>query len=602
VVQLLCSGAVATLLPLGAAADSSLAEGAFDRGEARVSGRLLVHPDDVPAAGPVRVGVRLEMDPGWHVYAPEPGDSGLPTELSWQLEGGRVGPIRWPRPSLFREGDGMLTTYGYAGDLFLPALAHLDPGAADDPVLRVAVEFLACNVQCLPGRFVLERRLGAAGLESAESVRAFFEPEAPQGQDGRGDGRSASLGVLLGLALLGGLLLNLMPCVLPVLALKAAGIAEWGGGTGRSRAAHALAYAAGVLTTLLALAGAVIGLRATGAQVGWGFQFQEPLFLAGLSLVLMLFAVNLLGGFEIEAGAGRLSSLGARDAGARRSFFDGLLAVLLATPCSAPYLGTAVGFGLAGSNLTIVAVFGCVGIGLAAPFVLLCLAPGTRRLLPRPGPWMVLLRQGLAFALLGTLVWLLWIAGRVMGADGVAVLLVLLWGVALVAWLYGLAQPRAPRVRLALGVALLGLCLGGVGVVSLESGGAGSVPAPERSESAPFDPAVLDAELARGQSIFVYFTADWCITCKLNEKRVLGDPRVVSELARPDVTVFRADWTRRDPEISRALAALGRAGVPTYAVQHPATRQPIVLPELLSVEGLIAALRASDAGASDELP
>ena len=579
-----------------AGADPSRARAGFDRGEARVSGRLLVHPDDARAPGRVRVGVLLEMDPGWHVYAPDPGDSGLPTELRWQLDGGRVGPVRWPRPTTFREGEGLLTTYGYAGRLLLPARAWLDPGAPDDPELRVTVDFLACKVQCLPGRLVLARGLRSPADVAPQQVRDWFEPE----EAGPGPAR-ASLAALLGLALLGGLLLNLMPCVLPVLALKAAGIAEWGGTTPRTRAAHGLAYAAGVLTTLLALGGAVIVLRATGAEVGWGFQFQEPLFLAALSLVLVLFAVNLLGGFEIGTGAGRLASLGARASGVRRSFFDGLLAVLLATPCSAPYLGTAVGFALAGSNGTVLAIFACVGIGLAAPFLLLCSVPAGQRWLPRPGPWMLQLRQGLAFALLATLVWLLWIAGRVMGSDGLATLLVLLWSAAFLAWLYGLAQPRGGRIRFALGLALLAHCLAGVAWVRASPDARGSSGV-EALASDPFDPERLQGELDRGQSVFVYFTADWCITCKLNEKRVLADARVVSELARPDVSVFRADWTRRDPEIGRALARLGRAGVPTYAVLHGAGEPPIVLPELLSVQDLIRALRAPDRPASGLLP
>jgi thiol:disulfide interchange protein DsbD len=393
------------------------------------------------------------------------------------------------------------------------------------------------------------------------------------------------------LGLLGGLILNLMPCVLPVLAIKVVSVAEMAQHDRRAVMGHGVAYALGVLGSMWALAAVVIALRAAGSMVGWGFQFQEPLFVLAVCTVVVIFALNLFGVFEVGGPTGRVTRLGQDATGWRRSLFEGLLAVVLATPCTAPFLGTAVGFAFSSPPLVIAAIFTAVGVGLASPFVAISLVPGWSRFVPRAGAWMLVLRSGLGFALLASAVWLLWIAGRSLGADGVILMLGFLVAVAFGIWALGQLQ-RAQRMGWARGLAagLLVFAVAAPLLVRLEP-----APADAASEAAdgwaPYDPAALREELAAGRPAFVLYTADWCITCKVNEKAVIADEEIQTALRDLDFAVFRADWTRRDEAIRAELARFGRAGVPLYLVYRPdRPAEPRMLPELLSVEGLRAAL------------
>ena len=427
----------------------------------------------------------------------------------------------------------------------------------------------------------------AAGAEIVRLENPWLEPE-----EGGIPGEVAWWRALL-FALLGGLILNLMPCVLPVLAIKVFGIAERAHADRRDVLLNGGAYTLGILATMCALAGVVIALRTAGTAVGWGFQFQEPLFVVAISTLILLFALNLFGVFEIGL-PGRIS-VSTTATGVRGSFFEGLLVVLLATPCSAPFLGTAVGFAFASSAPVIVGIFLAIGLGLAAPFVAITLVPGLARLLPRSGPWMVHLRAGLGTALLVTLVWLLWVVGRLVGTDGLVLVMGFLLATGVGVWIYGVRQRsnpdgRAPVVAAAVGVlaiaALFALPVEPVARSSSE-GTSESISGARR-----FDPAAIQAELANGRPVFVYFTADWCLTCKVNERMVLRDARVADALVARNVATFEADWTLRDDSIRAALARFGRAGVPLYLIydpDHPAS--PELLPELLTVDFFLDALR-----------
>jgi thiol:disulfide interchange protein/DsbC/DsbD-like thiol-disulfide interchange protein len=406
------------------------------------------------------------------------------------------------------------------------------------------------------------------------------------------------------LALLGGVVLNAMPCVLPVLAIKVFGLAELGRHERAEILRHGIAYTAGVLASMLALAGVVVALRAAGTSVGWGFQFQEPLFVAAIAAVLVVFALSLFGVFEFRFDATRLASAGAAGVGARRSFFEGLLAVVLATPCTAPFVGTAVGFAFASSTATIVAIFLAIGLGLALPFLAICAVPAWARLVPRSGPWTVHLRVGLGFALLGTVVWLLWILGRSAGADAQAILLAYLCALAGGVWIFGLVQrsERASPARIA-GIALVALALLGLRALPVS---APAERAPDGSAShselgSRFSAADVASARSRGAPVFVYFTAEWCLTCKVNEHMVLDDPRVRAELTRRGFAIFKGDWTRRDESIRKELARFGKAGVPLYLVYGSGgSAQPIVLPELLTVDLFLDALHRAAPTKEDE--
>ncbi|MBM4336283.1 MAG: hypothetical protein FJ108_10275 [Deltaproteobacteria bacterium] len=527
-------------------------------------------PEPLPVRGEIefesgaspRLGVRLEIDPGWHIYGEEVGDVGLPTRLDWKIDGGSVGPTEYPDPEPFADAEAGVTSFGYAGRVVLSSPVALGPWRDGARMARVDVRFLACSNVCVPGTLALSRDLAPALGGAAQAGLPF-----PR---------------VLALALLGGLLLNLMPCVLPVLALKAFALADLAGRGRREVLAHGAGYVAGVLVSMLALALVVIALRAGGTAVGWGFQFQEPAYPLAVAGLLVVLALNLFGVFEVAAPAG-LASVGAGAAGASRSFLDGLLAVALATPCSAPFLGTAVGVAFASRAPETLAIFAALGIGLALPLALVALAPGLARFLPRSGAWMARLRVVLGFALLSSAAWLLWIFGRLSGVDALAAALGCMVALAFAAWVFGALQ-QSERGGRGLALAACVALLAPVGLRPLSQ---------ERAAAGPssYSPEAVATELRDGRPVFVEFTADWCLTCKANERLVLASERVKAALARRRFAVLKADWTRRDEAIRLELARFGRAGVPLYVLWFPsAPDSPRELPELITVDSLVDAL------------
>jgi thiol:disulfide interchange protein DsbD len=338
----------------------------------------------------------------------------------------------------------------------------------------------------------------------------------------------------------------------------------------------------------------VLALRQAGVSVGWGFQFREPVFIAAIAVLVVLFACNLFGLFEINPNTSRLDQIGRDASGPRRSFFDGFLAVALATPCSAPFLGTAVGFAFAGGTLEIAAVFAGIGFGLALPFVAVSLVPGMSRFIPSAGSWMNKMRTGLGTALLATGLWLLWILGRVAGTEGQIAVLVLLLAVGAGTYWLGRLQVSSPQRPLGRIVAAMGLLIVAVlAVIPLQPIGAEQR---EQSDGAipwrSFDSDAIAETLGDGRPVFVYFTADWCITCKVNERLVLRDQDVLDALAQFNVATFRGDWTLRDEAIRLELARHGKAGVPVYLVYGPdRPGTPLILPELITVDVMLNALK-----------
>lgn len=399
---------------------------------------------------------------------------------------------------------------------------------------------------------------------------------------------AATLSAILALALLGGLVLNLMPCVLPVLSLKLLSVVGYGGSSPGAVRAGFLASAAGILFSFLLLAAVLVGLRQTGAAVGWGIQFQQPAFLAFMAVVVTLFAANLWGLFEIPlhwriaglagGGDGRPTLAG--------HFATGAFATLLATPCSAPFLGTAVGFALARGPGEILAVFAALGTGLAAPYLLVAAWPRLARLLPRPGRWMVALRRVLGVALALTALWLLSVLAVQVGFAAA-------WGVggALAAALLALALRRRlpPVLRPAGGAAAAALALVALGVPAVAERTAR--PAAESAANAHwarFDLDEVRARVAAGRVVLVDVTADWCITCRANKMLVLERGEVARRLSG-DVLAMQADWTLPDPAIADYLASFGRYGIPFDVVYGPRAPDGIALPELLSEQAVLDA-------------
>ncbi|KFE68287.1 Cytochrome c-type biogenesis protein DsbD, protein-disulfide reductase [Hyalangium minutum] len=426
------------------------------------------------------------------------------------------------------------------------------------------------------------------------AAAAQIQTVMPAGEGG------VSLGLALVFAFLGGAILNLMPCVFPVLALKAYGFTRMAQEDRKHVGVHALGYTGGIIGTMLLLAGVVLAVRAGGHSVGWGFQFQEPLFVAAVCAVLVAFALNLFGVFSVGTDGTALSSKVDASSGVARSVGEGVLAVVLATPCSAPMMGTAVGFAFAAGPFTVLAIFTALGLGLALPFCALVMVPGLSKRLPKPGVWMERAKQLLGFALLGTAVWLVWVVGGLAGVDGMARLLAFLVAVGLGAWLYGLAQ-AAEGTRKVVRVAAAVLVLVATGGFTLRfDGTAPAARASTVSEAQPWDEAAVAAALKAGQPVFIDFTADWCLTCKFNERTVLTREDVRAAFTQHQVAFFVADWTRRDARISAKLGEHGRAGVPMYLVISPSTPdKPEVLPELLTSDLVIQAVQRAAGPVAD---
>jgi thiol:disulfide interchange protein DsbD len=459
-------------------------------------------------------------------------------EQSWTLDGGRLS-LTLPA------GDMPL-----APDAVLEGLMVVTDGSSGTPLVR--------------------------GFEvTARPMAAAAEPEAA----------AVTLLVAIGLAVLGGLILNLMPCVLPVLSIKALGLVqhatrERDRSDGNAAAHHGLAFGAGVLATFLALALLLVGLRAGGTAIGWGFQLQEPVVVIGLMLLMLALGLNLSGVFTIGS---RLSGVGQsmterRDL--RGSFATGVLAVVVASPCTAPFMGTALGFALTRPAVETLLVFVGLAAGFAAPLMLLSARPGWARWLPRPGPWMERLRNALAFPLYATAAWLLWVLTQQVDATRLAAALA---GTVLFAFgLWWLGQPlRKNGLRQSLVALLLAGSLGFVAYASR-----GEPPVVAESTAQRWSPEQVAALRAEGRPVLVNFTAAWCITCKVNERVALDTDAVRDALQANNIAYLKGDWTNRDTAITRELQQHGRSGVPLYLVYPAGPGQPEVLPQLLT-EGLV---------------
>ncbi|MEA2780678.1 MAG: suppressor for copper-sensitivity [Rhodospirillaceae bacterium] len=401
---------------------------------------------------------------------------------------------------------------------------------------------------------------------------------------------SPGLGAALLAALLGGLILNLMPCVLPVLSLKLLAFVGHGGASPARVRLSSLASTAGVLASFFLLAAVLAGLKTAGIAIGWGLQFQQPLFLAGMALVLTFFAGNLWGWFEVPLPgfAGRLAESADRQSGLIGDFFTGALATLLATPCTAPFLATAIGFALTGGVRDIFMIFAALGLGLAAPYLLIACLPGLATRLPRPGRWMLILKRLLGAALIGTALWLLQVLTGQIGRTASIVT-----GLALLAVLFLLALPRlSGGLRPLPGLRRAGLVAAAAATLLVPAVLA-EVPQPRPAAGVwqDFSEAKLATLLAEGKVVLVDVTADWCINCRVNEALVFDRGWTADALAKGRLVGLRADWTRPDPAVTHYLASFGRYGIPFNAVYGPQTPQGIVLPTVLSEQTLSDSVR-----------
>jgi thiol:disulfide interchange protein DsbD len=419
----------------------------------------------------------------------------------------------------------------------------------------------------------------------------------------------AATATQLGLAFLGGIILNLMPCVFPVLFLKGLGLVQTSGQQRTTLRRHGLVYSAGILVSFWVIVAALLALRATGSQIGWGFHLQSPIFVAILASFMFLFALSLAGQFDIglsltSLGTSLVDGPAAKEHGYAGSFFTGVLATVVATPCTAPLMGAAVGFALAQPAAITFAIFTAIALGLAAPYVLLNWNPAWVRLLPRPGAWMEVLKQITAVPLFATAIWLAWVYGQLHAGDGVnqlALLLAAFLVLAIAGWVLGRWPAQWPSRVAALALVALALSIPLSQCRNQQPTTSNQQPALTQPATgnlqpatswAPYSEPALAAARAAGHPVFIDFTAAWCLSCQFNERAVLKSSEVETALLKGNVVTMKADWTNADPAITAKLASLGRAGVPTYVIYPAAPSSPVdVLPELLTKAGVLAAIQ-----------
>ncbi|MBH9579382.1 thioredoxin family protein [Inhella sp. 1Y17] len=434
-------------------------------------------------------------------------------------------------------------------------------------------------------RFALQGGWQANAPEAAAAPVQHLGGGAPASPPAQPAGGDVGLLAALALAFVGGLILNLMPCVFPVLSLKALALVRE---APHERHVGAAAYTAGVVLSFVLLAALLLGLRAAGDQIGWGFQLQSPTVVAALAGLFTLIAMNLFGLFEF----GNWLPSGVAGWRAQRPWLDqaatGVLSVAVASPCTAPFMGAALGAALTLPPAQALAVFAALGLGMAAPYVSFALVPGLAARLPRPGAWMERLRHLLGFPMLATVLWLVWVLGQQAGLDAAVALLVLLLALAYALWAWAL---RGWGWRLSAAVVLALGWLWAAPSLHQPAGAPAAAAAPAAGWSA-WSPEAQQAAIASGKPLFVDFTAAWCITCQYNKRNALADAGVQADFAAAGVQRLRADWTLRDAAITAELRRLGRSGVPVYALYTPGRTEPELMAEILSVDALRARLQA----------
>ena len=550
------------------------------------------------AGATARLAAIVTVDENWHVQSHTPSfDYLIPTTLTVETPADWAEPvIEYPAHSLFTAEFEDEPLAVYEGEFHILATLEIPAAVANEVVpLSATLRYQACDDrQCVaPTEAVATLQLSLAP-DGRETNSALFATV----HDSRDEpaGRSAvSLVKILILGVLGGLILNAMPCVLPVLSLKLFGLLHQAAKGRRATTIGALATAAGIVVSFWSLALAALLARGAGQFVGWGVQFQSPAFVTFLTIVVVLFCLNLWSLFEIPLPR-RFAALatGGSHEGLLGHFSTGLFATLMATPCSAPFLGTAVGFALSQSGGTIFLVFTAVGLGMALPYLIIAAAPRTMNWLPKPGPWMVQLKVVMGFLLAGAAVWLLYVLAAQMRTERLAFIEIGLLILALFVWM----SQQASRSAFGRRVAVLGVLVSIGGTLFLSLGGQETLAVSDGGEStsriqwSAFNRAEAEALAQEGRLVFVDVTADWCFTCKANERLVLETQEIAAAFEDHGVIAMKADWTNRSDEIARYLEHYGRYSVPFYLLHRP-QREPYLFPELLRRKQLLAVLEES---------
>ncbi|MEE2525383.1 protein-disulfide reductase DsbD domain-containing protein [Hyphobacterium sp. HN65] len=678
-----------TAAGLAAAQSSSIPRSAMGQ-DAMVDVQLVADHVTVEAGQTFHVGLLMDIEPGWHTYWRNPGDSGEATRINWRLpEGVEASDIIWPAPSAYEFGH--LMNYGYGGEIVLPVSITV-PSDFDDRFLglRADVSWLVCEEVCIPESAEVDLFLtvneeavvdegGAAliraGLERvpaesdasagikrhgqallltvalptddagirnpayfpyadtvishAADQRAYVSNEgialrltpaqesrsgltwAPRGvltfeiRENNGWAErsivitpepgtavidvpseafmeamvpvtAAGLVVTLLLSLLGGLILNLMPCVFPVLSIKALGFVERAHSAPGELRRHGLLFLAGVLVTFLVLAAVLLVFKSIGNPIGWGFQLQNPVAVSILSMIMFAIGLNLVGLFEVGTSVQGVGSRWSNMSGDAGAFMTGLLAVVVAAPCIGPFAAGALGLAFSQPGYVLVLVSLMLGIGLALPYLILSFFPALLKWLPKPGPWMVRFKQFLAFPMFGAGIWLIWVLAIQAGPQGVLMLMI---GYLALGFLIWTLKSSGLLSRIATGAGAVALAFTLYGVAQ------SAVPGEYSGE--PWSQDRVDMLLAEGRPVFIDFTAAWCVSCQFNKQVTLNSRSVLQAFEENEVQILIADWTNRDDRIADAIRGYGAAGIPLYVYYPAGAQEPVILPPLLNTGQLI---------------
>ncbi len=586
---------------------------------------VLLMQEITPPANIDNSPVKLSADATWLVCEKIciPGNASLQLELPKSTTSAsanteiftrfrRLLPQNWPEPKVAtanwtRTGSDLrlsvksatLANYPRADFYPLPegetVVGHpkVESRSADEVVFRVPIESASKDLSSIQGLIVFGQSLDGTDRAAWQTPKSTIASAS--------SAPSRGIFTFLFFGFLGGIILNLMPCVLPVISLKIFGFIQQAGQSRQKILRSGIAFAGGIFAWFIGLALLLIALKAAGREISWGgFQFTNPYFVLALSVIVLVFALNLFGVFEISLPQGITrgllsSTTGQHEAG---SFFQGLFATVLATPCTAPFLGTALGFAFAQSPAIILLMFVAIAAGMSAPYLLLCTQPAWLRFLPKPGPWMLHVKQFMGFLLLATLLFLLYVLGAQRGLEGAIWASCFLLVISVACWMKGaFVLPTASVAKRSVVLVLMLVLVLASGVYFIggkfHSANIASADSRLRGDWQAFTPERLQAELEQGHSVFVDFTAAWCLTCKFNEANVLESSAVREAFQRHAIVKLKADWTNGDPVITKLLQQFGRPGVPLYVLYPGKSEEPIVFPELLTKSMLLEKLETT---------
>lgn len=538
--------------------------------------------------------VEFELEKGWHIYGQNPGDIGLPTKIKLNVPKEiRALEADWPATQKF-ESEG-LTSFGYEEKLILGhelllAEEELFGGVRDlsDVNIEATIEWVLCRDECIPGKVVLNK---STDLILPTNVAT---KENRAGRKGAvAEDRSFIL--TLCFAFIGGFLLNLMPCVFPVISLKILSFVNQS--NKNSALGHGVVFAMGIIISFWLLSGFLFIARAIGSEVGWGFQFQSPTFVVLIGFLLFAVGLNFLGVFDIGLGVQRVADSADKGAGYVGSFFSGVLSTLLATPCSAPFMASAI----AGSFVLPVwmgfLVFTFIGLGMSVPYLILSAFPNTLKFLPKPGNWMLRLKQIMAFPMFATVIWLIWVLSIQTGSTGVVFFLSGLLILSIGLWMLGQwCHPGASDKHRRLAMYSCAIAFAVAVLVALPKESHANYKLGTRVNDNGDDVAQMYTEaklnqlIADKKPVLVEFSAAWCLTCQVNHLLLYRSGEAKQALREKGVVLLDADWTNRDPVITRAIKSLGREGVPLNVLYIPGRQEATVLPQVLTLGGLTEAL------------